>query len=318
MMVGHAALAFAIAAWGTHRLGFAAERALLVGVAAGAFAVVPDVDMGYALVGLATAGTADPGVLLDTFWDAGLTVHRGMTHSLVVGAVAALAFGLVASRGVARVTGLTALAGMVGATAAFAGGLEAGVMVSFVAAGAAVAHGAARVELGPREVLGAALVGLLTHPFGDLFTGTTPALLAPLDVRVLPGRVLLSGDPTLHLLGAFAIEVATVWVALAVYLLLRDQPLGAHIHRRAVLGGGYAAAVLALPPPTLSVSYHFVFSVLAVGLIIGSTNLSMPVPRSARSPRAVCLTGLAAVTVAWLSYALAYVVVSYGGPIRTV
>jgi len=83
MMVGHAALAFAIAAWSTRRAGFTAERALLVGIAAGAFAVVPDVEMGYALVGLATAGTGNSSALLDAFWDVGNTVHRGMTHSLV-------------------------------------------------------------------------------------------------------------------------------------------------------------------------------------------------------------------------------------------
>ncbi|MEF8814691.1 MAG: metal-dependent hydrolase [Halovenus sp.] len=318
MMIGHAALAFAIAGWVSHRAGYTAKRALLVGIAAGAFAVVPDVDMGYALVGLATAGTTDPSVLLDTFWDAGLTVHRGMTHSLVVSAVAALAFGLIAARGVTRTAGLTVLVGMVVATAVFVGGLGAGVMVSFVVAGTAVALGAARVELGPREVLGAALVGLLTHPFGDLFTGTTPVLLYPLDLRILPERVILSGDATLHLLGAFAIEVATVWLALAVYLQLRDQPLGAHVHRRAVLGVGYAAAVLALPPPTLAVSYHFVFSVLAVGVIVGSADISVPSLRSAQSRRAVFLTGLTAVTVAWLSYTVAYVVVSYGGPIQTI
>jgi len=312
-MVGHAALAFALAAWLLYWAGASQQRALLVGVAAGAFAVVPDVDMGYAFVGLATAGTVDPSVLQETFWDAGLTVHRGMTHSLLVGGVAAGAFGLAASRGAARLAGLAVLTGMIGATAAFVGGLEAGVMGSFAVAGVAVAVGARRVGLESRAVLVAALVGVLTHPFGDVFTGTAPSLLYPLDVRLLPTRVVLSPDPTVHLLGAFAIELATIWLALAVYLRLREQPVGAHVHRRAVLGAGYAAAVLALPPPTLSVSYHFVFSVLAVGLIIGSADLPVPDLRCVRSRRGVLLTGLAAVTVAWLSYTVAYVAVTYGG-----
>lgn len=312
MMVGHAALAFAIATWITHRFGFAPERALLVGFAAGAFALVPDADIGYAFVGPATAGTTDPSVLLDSFWDTGNVVHRGMTHSLVVAGVAGIAFGLTAYRGVARRAGAAVLAAMVVATAAFVGALETGVMVSFVAAGGFVAVGARRAGVEPRHVLAAALIGLLTHPFGDLFTGTAPTLLYPLDVRLLPTRVTLAPDPTLHLLGAFALELATVWLALAAYLLLREQPLRAHIHSRAVLGAGYAAAVLALPPPTLAVSYHFVFSVLAVGVVIGPADLSVPNLRCMRSRRSVLLTGLAAVTVAWLSYTVAYVVVTYG------
>lgn len=312
MMVGHAALAFAIAAWVTHRFGFAPERALLVGAAAGAFAVVPDADMGYAFVGPATAGTADPSVLLDSFWDTGNIVHRGMTHSLVVAGIAGVAFGLTAYRGVARLAGAVVLAGIVVATATFVGTLETGVMASFVAAGAFVAVGARQAGVESRYVLAAALIGVLTHPFGDLFTGTAPTLLYPLDVRLLPTRVTLAPDPTLHLLGAFALELATVWLALAVYLLLREQPLRAHVHPRAVLGAGYAAAVLALPPPTLAVSYHFVFSVLAVGLVIGPADLSVPNLRCVRSRRSVLLTGLAAVTVAWLSYTVAYVVVTYG------
>lgn len=310
-MVGHAALAFAIVAWLALRADFTRERALLVGITAGAFAMVPDVDMGYAIVGLATAGSTSPSVLLDTFWDAGLTVHRGMTHSLLIGGLAAVGFGLVAYRGVTSATGVAVLVGMAAATAVLIGALNGGVIGLFVIAGAAVALGARRAGVEPRHVFGASLVGVLTHPFGDLFTGTAPTLLYPLDVRLLPTRVTLSADPTLHLLGAFAIEVATVWLALAVYLQLRDQPIRAHIGRRAVLGAGYAAAVVALPPPTLSISYQFVFSVLAVGLICASADHPLPDLRSVQSRQTVLSTGLAAVTVAWVAYAVAYVTVTY-------
>ena len=310
MMVGHAALAFAIVAWVAHRSGFAPERALLVGAAAGAFAVVPDADIGYAFLGPATAGTTDPGVLLDSFWNKGNIVHRGMSHSLVVAGIAGVAFGLIAYRGVARLGGVAVLAGMVVATAAFVGALETGVVASFVAAGALVAAGARRIGIEPRYVLAAALVGVLTHPFGDLFTGTAPTLLYPFDVELLPTRVTLSADPTLHLLGAFALELATVWLALFVYLTVRDQPLRTHVRRRAVLGAGYAAAVVALPPPTLSVSYHFVFSVLAIGIVCGSASLSASDLRCLGTRRTVLSTGLATVTVALAAYAAAYVAVA--------
>jgi membrane-bound metal-dependent hydrolase YbcI (DUF457 family) len=314
MMVGHAALAFALAAVLAHRFGLAPERALLFGVTAGAFAVVPDADMGYALVGVATADTIYLSGLLDAFWDAGLTVHRGMTHSLLVAGLAGIGFGLVAHRGAPRAAGVGVLAAMGLATVAFVGGLAAGVMTSFVLAGAVVAVYARRVGLGPREVLAGATIGLLSHPFGDVFTGTAPELLYPLDVRLLPTRVTLSGDPTLHLLGAFGLELATVWLALAVYLRLREQPIRAHVHRNAVLGAGYAAVVLALPAPTLTVSYHFVFTVLAVGTVGITADLPRPDLRSARSRHTVLLTGLAAVTIALFSYTVAYLLVGGVAP----
>lgn len=312
MMVGHAALAFALAGWLASRCGFPARRALLFAVTAGAFAVVPDVDMGYAFVGIATAGTLDPSVLQETFWDAGLTVHRGLTHSLLVGGAGALAFGLIAHRGTKRLVGASLLAGLVIATFAFAGGLTAGVIVSFALAGVVVAEAARRYELAPRLVLAGALIGVLSHPFGDLFTGTAPSLFAPLDIRLLPTRITLAPDPTIHLLAAFGIEIATIWLALAVYTRIREQhkPLSSYIHHRAVLGAGYGAVVVALPPPTLAVSYHFVGSVLAVSLVGISADLPIPNVRSTESRWRIFLTGLAAVTVAWLAYGIAYLVVS--------
>jgi len=308
-MVGHAALAFALGAWLAERAGIAARKALLIGVFAGAFAIVPDADMGYAFVGIATAGTTDLSVLQQTFWDAGLTVHRGMTHSLVIGFCSAVGFGLLAARGPSRLLGGGLLGSGVVATTAFVGLLEAGVMVSFVVAGAAVALIASRAGLSSRTVFGVALVGLLTHPFGDLFTGTAPTLLYPFDIRLLPSRVMLSGDPTIHLIGAFAIELATVWLAILVYSRLRGFPVGERIHPGAAAGLVYAGVVLFLPPPTLDVSYHFVYSVLAVSSVGLLTDLPRPDLRRSCSRQTVFLTGLTAATLALVSYSVSYVFV---------
>jgi len=307
MMVGHAALAFALAAFLAHRLGVDAERALSFAVVAGAFAVVPDLDIGYAFVGLMTAASSGLSTPVETFWAVGNTVHRGMTHSLVVGGVAALAFGLVSYRGPVGLLGAGILTGLLAATLAFVGVLETGVLVSFAIGGVAVALGGRWLGLDPRDVLVAALIGVLSHPFGDVFTGTAPQLLYPLDIRLLPTRVLLSGDPTLHLLAVFGLELATIWLALCAYSRLCGRPLWPHIHRRASLGAVYAVVVLVVPPPTLDVSYQFVFSVLAVGIIGGSARIPMPNLRSERSRCTILLTALATVTIAWLSYVLAYI-----------
>ena len=116
MIVGHPAVGFVVAAWAAHRLGAGRERALVIGLVAAGFAIAPDVDIGYALVGLATAGTTDPWALVDAFWEAGNSVHRGPTHSLLVGGIAAIGFGPSAARDPRRLAAVAGLAVLVIAT----------------------------------------------------------------------------------------------------------------------------------------------------------------------------------------------------------
>ncbi|MFC6976281.1 metal-dependent hydrolase [Halomicroarcula sp. GCM10025709] len=103
----------------------------------------------------------------------------------------------------------------------------------FAASGLAVAAVAGRLDVSPRTLLPLALVGLLSHPFGDLFTGSPPPLLYPFDVQVVTDLVVLHPDPTLHLLGAFAIELSTVWLAVYAYAHSRGQSLTRLVHPRA-------------------------------------------------------------------------------------
>jgi hypothetical protein len=130
---------------------------------------------------------------------------------------------------------------------------------------------------------------------------------------------VLHPDPTLHLLGAFAIELATVWLALAVVCRVTDRSIRASVDRRAAVGAAYGLAALATTPPTLEVSYHFVFSILGAGLLCGVVrDGSRPsIPRSSDRglPSSdgvleVGLTALAAVTVALAAYAAVYLFVT--------
>ncbi|WP_227373559.1 metal-dependent hydrolase [Haladaptatus halobius] len=309
MMVGHALLAFALAALVASRF-WPAERALAFGAVAGAFATVPDVDMVYALVGLAQAGFGDVWQMTAAFWGSSQLVHRAVTHSLVVGAVAAPAF-VWATRDRRRKTlAAVVLAALVLISLLQSGVLGAGVMLVFVLVSVAVAQvAAARTDLGPRALVVAAAFGLLSHPFGDLFTGEPPQFLYPFDVVLLDSRLALLGDPTLNLLAIFVLELATGWLAVMTYFRLRDERLRKHVHGRAALGAGYALAALVLPAPTLSVSYHFVFSVLAVGVVGVGPQLHPRRPfRPVRDPRSWACTGMAAVTLAILGYAGTYLV----------
>lgn len=320
MMVGHALFAFALVAGALAAAGERRERALLVGLVAGGFAAAPDADMVYALVGLSSASGGALGAA-ESFWSASTVVHRSVTHSLVVAVPAAAAFALWThrSRGV-QFGGVALAVALVAAAFTVTGPLAAAVMAAFLAAGGLVARLADEYgSLGPRPVFGAALAGLWSHPWGDLFTGEPPRLLYPLADRVVVDRIALSADPTLHLLGAFAVELATLWLAAVVFCRLTDRSVPAFVDRRAAVGALYGAAVVAIDPPTLSVSYHFVFTIVAAGLLVAVPFRRPRVPGGLRRPAWTwtadgvlerALTALAALTAALLAYAAAYVLVA--------
>ncbi|WP_436908665.1 metal-dependent hydrolase [Halosimplex marinum] len=305
MFVGHACLAFAVAALGADRLGWSRERALGLAALAALFATLPDVDVIYGLSGLIAPAAGSGPVPVESFWAAGNRVHRGVTHALPVAAVVTAAVWLGGRAETApRAAGAALLAALVPVVAALSGGLAGAVTAVFVLCVGAVVALARRRGVPSGVLAGAAFVGLFTHPFGDLLTGEPPALLYPFDATVVAERVVLSADPTLHLLGAFGVELATAWLALAAYFRVSGERPAAHVDRRAVLGVAYAGAALALPAPTLEVSYHFVFSVLAVG-VVGVTPPSLDRLRSWRAG----VTALAAVSLAAVAYAAVYLVV---------
>lgn len=298
MFVGHALLAFALVAGVAHALDRPRERALALGALAAAFATAPDVDMLYAPVGVVGADTVTGAAT--GFWSAGNVVHRAVTHSLPVGGVLAGALAALARGGRYRYPAGAALAGLVAVAAAESGALGAVVMAAFVLVALAVAAGGVLLGFSPRAVGAAALVGLLSHPFGDLLTGEPPAMLYPLDAALVASRPDPFADPTLNLLAPFALELAVAWLAALTYLWVDGARLRETLAGRATVGAGYAGAALVLPAPTLETSYHFVFSVLAVGAVA-----AVPT-RLRRYPRRTLVTGLAAVTLAGAAYTAVY------------
>jgi membrane-bound metal-dependent hydrolase YbcI (DUF457 family) len=303
VFVGHGLLAFAVVAVLGERLAWDRRATLSVALLAAGFGTLPDVDVVYAPVGFVLAGEfATP---VESFWAAGNRVHRGVTHSLVVAVPTAAGAGLLARREpVARAAGLSLLTGVVAVATLVSGALAFAVTLVFVAAAVGFVAGARRYDVPARQVAGAALLGLFTHPFGDVFTGSPPAFLYPFDAVLLAERVTLSGDLTLHLLGAFWVELAVVWLAMAAYLRLTDRSVAARVERPAALGVAYGGAALVLPTPTLEVSYPFVYSVLGVGLL-GAVSTRPP----ARPPWNAAVTALTAVSLASLSYAVVYLAV---------
>ena len=330
MFLGHALLAFALATLIADWRGWPARRALTLGLVAGAFAAIPDVDVAYAAVAidvgaLNAAAVTQP----STLWDATRDVHRTMTHSLIVALLAGPAFGLWAvkrtgsplTRAAGRGVSAIALAALVGAAYLVSGPLGGVVMGMFAAAGVGVAT-LCRIttDFPARTVALAATAGLLSHPWGDLVTGAPPRLFYPFDVGVFDGRVLLHGDPTMHLLGAFAIELAVVWLAAVTIARVAGFSLPELVDLRALAGVAYGVPAVSMAPPTLEVSYHFVFSILSVGVIsAGVSTRPTAIPSATELRRqfgrhplllSVAFTALTGITAALVGYAVVYLVVA--------
>lgn len=302
MFLGHAVLAAGLAALVVRARGGSPERALSVATIAGLFATAPDVDIVYALPGLMAAD----GLMgaPDAFWTASTAVHRGVTHSLLLAIPAAIVVTL-SGRSIWK-AGMLGL-GLCGMILATAGSLPTAIFTAFLLLGGAITAVANRIDLDERSVLGAALLAFLTHPFGDLLTGTPPPLLFPLETTVLGGRITPFVDPTLNLLLAFLVELGVLWFGIWALARTADVALRPALNRRALLGATIAVPALVLTPPTMAASVHFVLPALAVGLV-GVLPQRLP-PGSSVGPLPALVTGLAAITVGVSAYTLAYLVV---------
>jgi len=283
VFIGHALLAFALATLVADWRGWSARQALALGLVAGAFAAIPDADMIYTVVALDVGRlSADTLRQPSVFWDASRAVHRSITHSLLISLAAGPAFGAWAagtstSRGwlAVRAVASAILLSLVWAAWVYSGLAGAIVVGTFVAAGLIIARLArTRTDLSGLTIALVATAGLLSHPWGDLVTGDPPQLLYPLDLQLVEQTVLLHADPTVHLLGAFALELAVVWLAAFAVARVAGRPLTALFERRAVIGVAYGVAAIVLTPPTLDVSYHFVFSILGAGLFVGAFSIT--------------------------------------------
>jgi membrane-bound metal-dependent hydrolase YbcI (DUF457 family) len=301
MFVGHALLAFSLVTLAAERWAVTRERALTLGAFAGLFAAVPDVDVVYAPVGLLLRSVNSLGP--DVFWETANVIHRGPTHSLVMGGILAVAVALWASgTNPNRTLSVGIIGALVVVATLFSGAVGGLVVLVYGLGGLAVALLAERFTLSGRDVFTVAFVGLLSHPFGDLFTGSPPPMVYPFDVTLVAERILLHPDPTGHLLAAFGVELAIVWLAVWTYARQRGLTLPELVYPRASLGVGYAVAAFVLPAPTLEQSAHFVFSVLALSVV------GAPVRPFSRGVDwlQTLVTGLAAVTIAAVAYTLMY------------
>ena len=335
MFVGHGALAFAIVGLGALGWGWPHERAWTLALLAALLATLPDIDMLYAIGGLLSAGSLDPFVLANEFWGASTVIHRSVTHSIVVAIPVAIGTALVAGNRKTQWLGYGVFLAVFFTLAGGMGTVHLLVLGAFLLGAAITGRLITRREIGMVPVGIAAGVALISHPFGDLLTGQPPAVLYPLDASLFASRVAIASDPTIHLLGAFFVELAAIWIGLLVMAQLREVSLRDHLRPRAAAGAAYAGFALILPAPTLDVSYPFVFSVLSVGFLgivpaaVRVPNrwqslLPDPLPTPQRGKSGIdadieipdrwtaVVTGLATITVAAVAYTISYGISTLG------
>ena len=326
MIVGHAFLAFALCAGFALWDRWSRRSARQVGLVAAAFALLPDVDMAYALIGVVglVGGTPDgPLAVARGFWGASTAVHRAVTHSVLLAVPAAIAFALWAMPGAEsdrdrlfrRWVGLVLLAGLCLIAFQVSGLLGLAAMGLYAAIGLSFATAIARFgTLDSRIILAAIFVGLISHPFGDVFTGTPPNFLYPFPVVVVGDVFHLHPDPTLHLLYTFGLELATIWVAFRVFVGTIDGfSVGTVGVGYAVTGLGFALLVPIVQAPTLEASYHFVLPVVGFGVLVGVVAYWASVadrhPSGIDRALATAAVALRGMLVAFGSYAIVYLLV---------
>lgn len=266
MFVGHSFLAIAIAGITCLLLGFERKKALSIALAAGFFAALPDVDIIYAFKEVAGILTPGKKEIFESFWAASTVTHRNLTHSLVTGLLGSALFTAYYSyRNIftgSLLTGLMIFYGYI-----FGGALISGLFAVFALLGVLLAESVTRIsDMSVKGFLLASGIGLLSHPFGDLFTGTPPALLEPLNFVLLTDRITLFADPTINFLAVFILELGTIWAGIVTVFYLKERSLKKSFRVSSLSGLFFGPAALFIDP-SISNASAFVFSIVLVSTL---------------------------------------------------
>ncbi|APE94816.1 metal-dependent hydrolase [Halodesulfurarchaeum formicicum] len=315
MFVGHEFLALAAGIALARAAGLRADSALAVGLVAGVSAALPDLDVLVAVVGAAGALAELSVAGWEQFWVASEGIHRGVTHTLIAGGSAAVvlaasAVGQRAARQGRRGELAGAIAVGVGTVVAVLAFLGPAVPrtgwlgYSLMLLGAIVVGGVvgSRTILGWRPVLGASLLGLLSHPFGDVFMASPPQACYPLG-PFMTAPIRLAADPTLNLLRIALVELGAVWIGLFAVTRVRDLNIVRAIDRLALAGLTFPLFMTLLPTPTMAAAHWLGFPLVPFALLGLAPLRDSERPAEERIYRSIA-TGTATLTLGLLAYGL--------------
>lgn len=316
MFVGHAFLALALGLLLGRLAGLREDHVLALGLVAAGGSIIPDLDLVVSLGSIA-------GVLGDSlvgswegYWQVSAPIHRGVSHTLVGGLGTAVVVGgaavgtrsffdqrvgaLVGGAGIA-VGGLFGPLVLFGPSVTPVGWL--GFAVVLFGAILLGALAATKTDLGAGLIFAGAVLGLLLHPFTDVFLGIPPQMFYPLRPGILTDGVRFAPDPTLNLLGVALAELGAVWAGVFALSRVRGRRVGGLVDRWAAIGLGYPILMLAVPQPTMVAAHWLGFTLVPFG-IVGLRPLLEGGRSDPDVPLRSVATGLATLTVAALAYGL--------------
>lgn len=316
MFVGHEFLAFAVGVAAARLAGKHHGTALTIGLLAGASAFLPDLDLVVGALSYASVLSGGTTVSWEGLWGVSNTIHRGVSHTLLGGlggavVLATTAVGWRSWRNGDRLAVLGAIAvgvvvvGLLLDVAVTAGGVREALSMGLVLGGAVVLGtvAASKTICTNGELFGAAAIGFLTHPFGDIFLAAPPQFLYPLDLVPLTDSVRLAPDPTLNLLAIALVELGTVWAGILAYTTVSETAIRRATDRRAIVGLGYPVLMAFVPTPTM-VDAHWLGITLIPLAGIGLLARSAPGAPTRERVFSKLVTGIATMTIGALVYGL--------------
>lgn len=267
MFVGHFFLAFVLAAGFFQWKGESKTDSLMLGLFAGFFAVLPDLDIIYAFKTFIQFALAPE--FMEAFWENSQVIHRGISHSLVTGFIAATLFSLGYEKN--SLIGNIFSSIFLGVFAFIVSGwIGAFVMALYGIVGGFLSS-KAEEYISRKKLYGVSLLGLLTHPFGDLFTGSPPQLLYPLKLELIPSRLAIFAEPTLNLVTLVIIEL--VLVASGLYLINLLKDIKFQIKNPSITTAiTYALTALVISPPSIQNPYIYLVTLFSFSLLITIAN----------------------------------------------
>ncbi|WP_414836310.1 metal-dependent hydrolase [Candidatus Nanohalococcus occultus] len=303
MIVGHFFLAFTLAALVALKAGLDAQKTLTIALTAAAFSIVPDIDIVYAFTAVSTFidGTS---VFVETFWKSSSQIHRGITHSLITGIIGAVASTLCFRTKNFYLEVLAVLTGFV-VGMALEGVVTAVVLVLYVFSALFLARFTSD-RLTVKWFFIAAFIGLVGHPFGDLFTGTPPRFLYPLSLNFLTGRIVLVGQPVLNLLAVFFIELSTVIAAVFCFGYLKKFSFRDQLNGKILFSCFFGLTAFLIQAPTHESSYQFVYSLVGFSLLGSGTATSLSGRTGVERNYFFAVNLVSAAALASVSYLAAY------------
>lgn len=279
MFIGHEVSAFVLAASIAVVAGVKQSRALTIGMIAGCFGVLPDLDIFYAAVSYLFAIGQGTAIGWNAFWGIANNVHRIVTHPLpvaVTGALIAWTVATIVSGNSNRRTPILAVGTgggiMLIAVSYFESvGLEAAAVAIIYFATIAVVglYLSTQTKVSTQWIGVAAGVGLIIHPFGDVFMAVPPPLFAPFRFDTFLTRIVLSTHSTINLLAITAVEILIVWVGVLTATYLSNSDMSSMAHPTVVVGALYGLLGFVLPTPTMADAHLFGFTIVPLAVATG-------------------------------------------------